>query len=90
MWFGVAPVSAPAGGWTHRRRDTALAYTWTKYDMATRDGGRHPRTGRGASRSRRSSPPTAATAPGLYAITFGCDGAPFSMDAHAHRVAAAR
>ena len=35
MWFGVAPVSAPAGQWTTVTA-TPRAYTWTKYDMTTR------------------------------------------------------
>ncbi len=79
IWFGTAPVAAPAGAW-HTVEATPLAYTWTKYDMATRT-------------PLPAQPPgPAQTVPafaaahggdgaGLYAITFGCDGAPFSMDA---------
>jgi hypothetical protein len=78
MWFGVAPISAPAGGWTTVGA-TPRAYSWAKYDMATR------RTIEAA-----SGPPVpvgefvaghGGDGPGLYALTFGCDGAPFSMDA---------
>jgi len=78
MWFGVAPLSVPAGGWTSVEA-TSLSYTWTKYDMSTRAPllafdpvTAEPRAFLGAHGS---------DGPGLYAITFGCDGNPFSMDA---------
>ena len=35
IWFGTAPLTAPAGAW-HTVDATPLAYTWTKYDMSTR------------------------------------------------------
>src|SRR5215207_11096391 len=35
IWFGTAPVAAPAAAW-HTVEVTPLAYTWTKYDMSTR------------------------------------------------------
>lgn len=77
MWFGVAAISAPAGQWTTVAA-TPRSYAWTKYDMSTRavlesTPGEVPVgefvTGHGGD------------GPGLYALTFGCDGAPFSMDA---------
>lgn len=78
MWFGTASVTAPAGGW-HTVEATSLTYTWTKYDMTTRT----PVT---AAQPADSTVETFAAAhggdgAGLYAITFGCDGAPFSIDA---------
>ena len=78
MWFGVAPVSAPAGQWTTVTA-TPRAYIWTKYDMTTRtvlDAG----PGQAIPVSTFVSA-KGGDGPGLYAITFGCDGAPFSMDA---------
>lgn len=78
MWFGVAPISAPGGGWTTVVA-TPRAYTWTRYDMSTRTvveaaaGPAVPVLDFVAAHG--------GDGPGLYALTFGCDGAPFSMDA---------
>ena len=78
MWLGVAPVSAPAGQWTTVAA-TPRAYTWTKYDMSTRTV---LETALGAATPVGEFVGAhGGDGPGLYAITFGCDGAPFSMDA---------
>lgn len=78
MWFGVAPISAPAGEWATVAA-TPRAYTWTKYEMSDR-----------TVLEQATGDPVpvgdfvaahGGDGPGLYAITFGCDGAPFSMDA---------
>jgi hypothetical protein len=78
MWFGVAPVSVPAGGWTTVSA-TPRSYTWTRYDMSTRSvvaSGPAEPVAVGDFVATRGG-----DGPGLYALTFGCDGAPFSMDA---------
>jgi hypothetical protein len=79
IWFGSAPISAAAGGW-QTVEATPLAYTWTKYDMATRTAvpGQQPVPAQGVPEFAAAHGGDGA---GLYAITFGCDGAPFSMDA---------
>lgn len=83
IWFGTAPVSAPAGAW-HTVEAVPLAYTWTKYDMSTRTPVSAPSAPTAPS-APSSVAEFAAThggdGPGLFAITFGCDGARFSMDA---------
>jgi hypothetical protein len=78
IWFGVAPIKVPAGAWTTVGA-TPREYSWAKYDMATRT--------MTEAASGEPAPVGEFVAghggdgPGLYALTFGCDGAPFSMDA---------
>ena len=78
MWFGVAPVSAPAGQWTTVTA-TPRDYSWTKYDMTTR-AVLEPAAPEAVSVGDFVAA-HGGDGPGLYALTFGCDGAPFSMDA---------
>lgn len=78
MWFGVAPIVAPAGRWATVAA-TPRDYSWTKYDMTTRtvlEAASGPSVSVGDFVTGHGG-----DGPGLYALTFGCDGAPFSMDA---------
>jgi hypothetical protein len=78
MWFGVAPISVPAGQWTTVAA-TPRTYAWTKYEMST-----HTVLATASAAPVSVGDFVAAhggDGPGLYALTFGCDGAPFSMDA---------
>lgn len=78
VWIGRASLSASAGSWTQVAA-TGLSYTWTKYDMGTRQV------------IPTAWPPRVATVAeviagagdgaGFYSIGFGCDGGRFSMDA---------
>ncbi len=77
MWFGVAPISAPAGRWTTVAA-TPRSYAWTRYDMSTRAA---LETAPGEVSVGEFVAAHGGDGPGLYALTFGCDGAPFSMDA---------
>ena len=67
----------PGGAW-QTVEATTRAYTWTKYDMTTRqrvaDGPGVPTTVAGFAQDHGGD------GPGVYTIGFGCDGAPFSMD----------
>src|SRR3954447_10523534 len=76
VWFGRAPLSA-GPGWQGVDA-TGLTYTWTQYDMSTQQV------------LDQAPEPAAVSAfmgehggdgPGLYTVGFGCDGAPFDMDA---------
>lgn len=81
VWIGRAELAAPAGTWT-RVLATDQTYTWTKYDMVTRevvgaDDEAAAPTGRVADFAAEHG----GDGPGFYTIGFGCDGAKFSMDA---------
>ena len=76
LWIGRASLSA-TGSW-QQIDATALSYTWAEYDMQT-----------GAATGETADPATVATfaaanggdGAGFYMVGFGCDGAPFYMDA---------
>ena len=77
LWLGRSELVTPGGAW-QTVEATTRAYTWTKYDMATRQ----PAAG-------GPGVPMAVAdfaqlhggdGPGVYTIGFGCDGTPFSMD----------
>ena len=77
LWLGRSELVSPGGAWQTIDATTRL-YTWTKYDMATRNP---VAPGPGAP----TTVPDFAAAhggdgPGVYTIGFGCDGTPFSMD----------
>lgn len=75
VWFGRAPITVPAGGWTSV--DTAgLTLTWAHYDTTT---GAQLATGPTATLTGLIA--ERGDGAGLVAITLGCDGAPFSVDA---------
>ncbi len=78
-WIGRAELTAAPGGW--QAVDAAgLTYTWTRYDLATQQP---------VSTAPDAGPATVADftaahggdGPGFYTLGFGCDGAPFRVDA---------
>jgi hypothetical protein len=77
LWLGRAELVTPGGAW-QTIDATTQPYTWTKYDMRTRQ----PVT------AGPGVPSTVAVfaaahggdGPGVYTIGFGCDGTAFSMD----------
>jgi hypothetical protein len=82
VWFGRADLVAPAGGWA--TYDAAqLSYTWTKYDMSTRQA--VPELVLGSSGAimtvEHFMDSRGGDGPGLYTLGFGCDGGRFTMDA---------
>ncbi|MCY7394592.1 MAG: hypothetical protein LH468_00340 [Nocardioides sp.] len=76
VWFGRAPLSLPAGGWTSVEVSD-LTYSWSEYDTST---GEVVTVG-----PQQAVPDFAAdhggTGAGLWALAFGCDGQPFNVDA---------
>ncbi len=78
LWLGRSALVTPGGAW-QTIEATTRTYTWAKYDMNTRqrlaEGPGVPMTVAGFATARGGD------GPGVYTIGFGCDGAPFSMDA---------
>jgi len=77
LWLGRSELVTRGGAW-QTFDAAARSYTWTKYDMTTRQ----PVVP--ATAAPATVPDFAAAhggdGPGLYSIGFGCDGAPFWMD----------
>jgi hypothetical protein len=78
MWVGRADLSAAPGGWQSVDA-TGLTYTWTRYDLATRQ--RLPETTDGPATVRAFAAAHGGDGPGFYTVGFGCDGQPFNIDA---------
>jgi hypothetical protein len=74
-WRGRAPLTAPAGSWT-TVSTAATTYDWTLVDLATF-------APLGAPETSTTAAFAAAHGDGAgFAVTgFGCDGAPFNLDA---------
>jgi hypothetical protein len=77
LWLGRSELTTPGGAWQTVEAVTR-DYTWTKYDMATRqpvalDAGL-PMTVAAFATAHGGD------GPGVFTIGFGCDGTPFSMD----------
>jgi hypothetical protein len=77
LWLGRSELATPGGAW-QTVEATTRSYTWTKYDMVTRQ----------AVAPGPGLPITVADfaaahggdGPGVFTIGFGCDGTAFSMD----------
>jgi hypothetical protein len=77
LWLGRSELVTPGGVW-HTVDAATRLYTWTKYDMNTRqpvavDPG-------GATSVADFAASHGGDGPGLYTIGFGCDDTPFAMD----------
>lgn len=77
LWLGRAELGVGGGAWQSVEA-TGEQFRWTKYDMATGQ----PLDGavEGPATVRAFIEAHGGDGPGLYAIGFGCDGSPFSMD----------
>lgn len=82
MWIGQAQLTVPAGRWSTLTTDD-LTYTWTQVDVSD---------GQTVTDTDPTHAPPPATAhdftvmqhgdgPGFTTLGFGCDGAPFDIDA---------
>ena len=78
MWVGRADLSAAPGGWQSVDA-TGLTYTWTRYDLATQQ--RLPEAADGTATVRAFAAAHGGDGPGFYTVGFGCDCAPFNIDA---------
>lgn len=93
VWVGRAALSAAPGGW--RPVDVAgLSYTWTQYHLATQQPVPATTTPTDPAADPASDTSTGGAAdvpaflaahggdgPGFFTVGFGCDGAPFKIDA---------
>lgn len=87
VWIGRAELAAAPGDW-QQVDATGLAYTWSRYDLATQ---RPVPAGdaAGDAAGETDAPATVRAfaaahggdGPGFYTIGFGCDGQPFRIDA---------
>jgi hypothetical protein len=77
LWLGRSELATPGGAW-QTVEATTRSYTWTQYDMATRQpvaaGPGIPMT------VAEFAAAHGGDGPGVYTIGFGCDGTAFSMD----------
>lgn len=76
VWFGRAELSAPSDSWTSVST-AGLSYTWTQYDMGTKEETSGPA---GTATIGRFIRTHGGDGPGFFTIGFGCDGNPFNMD----------
>ncbi|MCW2793238.1 MAG: hypothetical protein JWO76_2336 [Nocardioides sp.] len=77
IWVGRADLRAAPGGW-QQVDATGLTYTWTQYDMDTRQpvaASDEPLTVAGFAAAHGGD------GPGFWTVGFGCDGNPFKIDA---------
>lgn len=74
-WSGRAALSVPAGGW-HQVEAAALRYTWTLYDLTSRQP-----VEQGGEATLAQFAAGHGDGPGYVVTGFGCDGRAFNVDA---------